>query len=103
MPPFLTAASDIFVIASAAAVATVALNSKIATLKISVGSEYDEDSLVGAEANDSVGTLGQHRPPLQKNADDNKKAPTVTVTEVAVTPPLTEIQGDDFFASAKAA
>lgn len=99
----LTAATDIFVIAGAAAVATVALNSKKAPFRTSLGAEYDDDSLVAAEINDAVGTPEQQQLPLQKHADDDKKAPIVTVTEVAVTPPVAEMQGGDFFAGAKAA
>ena len=100
----LTAATDICVIAGVAAVATAAINSKIAPFTISLGAEYDDDSLVAAETNDAVATPGQPRSPLQQYADDDdKKALTVTVTEVAVTPPLAEMERGDFFASAKAA
>ena len=99
----LTAATDIFVIAGAAAVATAAYNSKIPPFKTSLGAGYDDDSLLAAETNNATGTPGQHRPPLQKNADNDNKAITVHVTEIAVTPPLVELQGGDFFADAKAA
>ena len=100
----LTAASDICVIAGVAAVATAAIHSKIAPFTISLGAEYDDDSLVAAETNDAVGTSGQHQSPLQPYADDgDKKALTVTVNEVAVTPPLAEMEAGDFFAGAKAA
>ena len=97
----LTAATDICVIAGVAAVATAAINSKFAPFKTSLGAEYDDDSLVAAE---TTGTPGQHQSPLQPYADDDdKKALTVTVTEVAVTPPLAEMEAGDFFAGAKAA
>ena len=102
----LTAATDICVIAGVAAVATAAINSKIAPFTISLGAEYDDDdSLVAAETDDAVATPGQPQSPLQQYAhdDDDKKELTVTVTEVAVTPPLAEMEGSDFFASAKAA
>lgn len=99
----LTAATDIFVIAGAAAVATAALKSRKAPFRTSLGAEYDEDSRVAAETDDAVGTPEQQQSLLQKHADVDKKAPTVTVNEVAVTPPVAEMQGDDFFAGAKAA
>lgn len=101
----LTAATDICVIAGVAAVATAAINSKIAPFTISLGAEYDDDSLVAAETDDAVATPRQPQSPLQQYADDDddKKELTVTVTEVAVTPPLAEMEGSDFFASAKAA
>ena len=98
----LTAATDVFVIAGVAAVATAALNSKITPFKISLGAEYDDGPLVAVETDDVV-TPGQHQSLLQKYADDNKETLTVNVNEVAVTPPLEEMQGGEFFAGAKAA
>lgn len=95
----LTAATDIFVIAGAAAVAAAALKP---TFRTSLGTEYDDDSLIAAETNDAVSTPEQQQSPLEKHADDDKKAPTVTISEVAVTP-VAEMQGGDFFACAKAA
>lgn len=97
----LTAATDIFVIAGAAAVATAAINSKRVPFMTSLGAEHDDDSLLAAETSD---THKLRQSPFQKHADNEKKAPTVTVKEVAVTPPVAEMQeGGDFFASAKAA
>lgn len=96
----LTAATDIFVIAGAAAVAAAAL--KPAPFRTSLGTEHDDDSLIAAETNDAVSTPEQQQSPLEKHADDDKKAPTVTISEVAVTP-VAEMQGGDFFACAKAA
>ncbi|KAF6240006.1 hypothetical protein HO173_001614 [Letharia columbiana] len=98
----LTAATDIFVIAGAAAVAAAALNPKKAPFRTSLGTEHDDDSLIAAETNDAVSTPEQQQSPLEKHADDDKKAPTVTISEVAVTP-VAEMQGGDFFACAKAA
>lgn len=99
----LTAATDIFVIAGAAAVATVALNPKKALFRTSLGAECDDDSPVTAEISDAVGTPEQQELPVLQHPDDDKKAPIVTVNEVAVTPTVVEMQGGDFFAGAKAA
>ncbi|CAF9903109.1 MAG: hypothetical protein ALECFALPRED_000134 [Alectoria fallacina] len=98
-----TAATDILVIAGAAAVATAALSSKKAPFRTSLGAEYDEDSPLAIEFRDAVGLPEQQQSTLQKLTDDNKKAPTVTVTEVVVTPPAVEMEGGDFFAGARAA
>ncbi|CAD6573703.1 MAG: hypothetical protein ASARMPREDX12_006210 [Alectoria sarmentosa] len=98
-----TAATDILVIAGAAAVATAALSSKKAPFRTSLGAEYDENSPLAIEPRDTVGLPEQQQSTLQKVADDDKKAPTVTVTEVAITPPVAEMEGGDFFAGAKAA
>ena len=99
----LTAATDIFVIAGAAAVATAAYSSTIPSFQTSLGAGYDDDSLLVAETNNATGTPGQYRPSLQEKADNDNKAVTVHVTEIAVTPPLVELQGGGFFAGAKAA
>lgn len=96
----LTAATDIFVIAGVAAVASAAINSKRVAFTTSLGAEHDDDSLLAAETSNAV-LLRQS--PLQKRADNGRKGPTVTVEEVAVTPPVTEMEGDDFFAGATAA
>ena len=98
----LTAATDIFVIAGAAAVATVAVRSRKPSFTTSLGTEYDDDSLLAAEINDAVGTPEQQQIFLQKHVNDDKKALIVTVDEVVVTPPVAEMHGGDFFAGAKA-
>ena len=97
----LTAATDIFVIAGAAAVATAALNSKKPPFRTSLGG--DDDSLLAAEIDKTVGMPELRQSSLQKHADDDQKAPIVSVNEVAVTPPVAEMQRSDFFAGAKAA
>ena len=97
----LTAATDIFVIAGAAAVATAALNANKARFRTSLGANYDDDSLLAAETNDVIGIPELQRSPVRKHTDNDKKAPIVTVTEIAVTPP--PVEGGDFFAGAKAA
>lgn len=99
----LIAATDIIALAGAAAVATAALNSKKVLFRTTLGAEHEDDSLLGSETNNAIGTSQRPASPLQKHADDGSKAPTVTVTEVAVTPPAAELQKDDFFADAKAA
>ena len=99
----LTAATDIFAIAGAAAVATVALNSSKARFRTSLGANYDDDSLLAAETNDAIGIPELQQSSVQKHADNDKKAPIVTVKEIAVTPPVAEMQGGDFFAGAEAA
>ena len=99
----LTAATDIFVIAGAAAVATTALSSRRAPFRTSLGTEYDDDSLLADETDDAISTSEQQQSPLFKLVDNDKKSPIVTVSEVVVTPPLAELQGGDYFAGAKAA
>ena len=99
----LTAASDICVIAGVAAVATTALNFRLAPFKVSLGVEYDDDLLIAAEINNAVGIPRQHESsPLEEYADEDKEMLTVSVNEVAVTPPLAEMEGSDFFAGPKA-
>ena len=99
----LTAASDILVIAGVAAVATAALSSKDAPFKISLGAEYDDNSLVAFETNDAIGTLEKRQSTLWKHADGDKKMLIVDVDTVAVTPLLVETQEGDLIARAKAA
>ena len=99
----LTAASDILVIASVAAVATAALSSKDAPLKISLGAEHDDNSLVASETNDAIGTLEKRQSTLWKHAGGDKKMLIVDVDTVAVTPSLVETQKSDLIARAKAA
>lgn len=99
----LTAATDIFVIAGAAAVATAALNFEKAPFRTALGAEYEDDSLLTPETKYAISTPRQQQSPLQKHADYDSKAPTVTVREVAVTPPAAELQKGDFFAGPKAA
>ena len=100
----LTAATDIFVIAGAAAVATAAFKPQFMSFETSLGAEYDEDSPVAIETNDAISAPEQCQSPLEEVAGYDKKAPIVTVTEVAVTPPLVaEIQEGGFFAGAAAA
>lgn len=102
---FLTAATDIFVLAgAAAAVATAALKSEKSPFRTTLGAEYEDDSLLAPETKYYVsGTPRQQPSPLQKHADVDSKTPIVTVNEVAVTPPATELQKGDFFAGPKAA
>ena len=99
----LTAATDIFAIAGVAAVATAALNSGKGPFRTTLGADYEDDSLLAPETKYANGTPRQQQSPLQKHADSDSKAPTVTVNEVAVTPPATELQKGDFFAGPKAA
>ena len=100
----LTAATDIFVIAGAAAVATAAFKPQCAHFETSLGAEYDEDSPVAIETNDAVSAPEPCRSPLEEIADDDKKAPIVTVSEVVVTtPPVTEIRETGFFEGAETA
>ena len=100
----LAAASDILVIAGAAAVATVALKSQKASFITTLGADYEDDSLVSSEDRENaVGTPQRQEPSLQHHVDDDKKAPIVTVDEVAVTPPAVEMLGSGFFSGAKAA
>ena len=100
----LAAASDILVIAGAAAVATVALKSQKASFRTTLGADCDDDSLVSSEnTEDAVGTPQRQGSSLQYHVDDDKKAPTVTVEEVAVTPPPVEMLGSGFFVGATAA
>ena len=100
----LTAATDIFVIAgAAAAVATAALNSEIGPFRTTLGAEYEDDSLLAPETKHAISTARQQQSPLQKHVDYDSKAPTVTVNEVTVTPPAAELQKDDFFAGPKTA
>lgn len=99
----LTATTDIFALAGAAAVATAVLNSNKGLFRTTLGAEYEDDSLLDSETNYTTGTPQRPLSPLQKHADDGSKAPTVTVTEVAVTPPAAELRKGDFFASPKAA
>ena len=99
----LTAATDIFVMAGAAAVATVALKSQKASFRTTLGADYDDDSLVSWEnREDAVGTPQRQGSSLQHHVDDDKKEPTVTVNEVAVTPPPVEMLASGFFVGAKA-
>ena len=88
-----TAAIDIFVIAGVAAVATAILNPKNAPFKISLGAEYDDDSLLAPETNDAGGTQEQHQSTLHKRANDNKKTLTVNVNEIIGTPPFESAHG----------
>lgn len=99
----LTAASDVLVLAGAAAVATAVLNSKNAPFRTSLGTEFEDDSLVPADIDDAIGTHEQQPSTLQEHARRDKKAPTVTVTEIAVTPSTAEMRKDDFFAGANIA
>ena len=96
----LTAATDIFVIAGAAAVATVALKHQKASFRTTLGVDDDDESLVSSvNREDTVDT----RQRQESSIDDEKKAPTVTVDEVAATPPAVETLGSGFFVGAKAA
>ena len=99
----LIAASDIFVMAGAAALATVALSSRRASFDTSLGTECDDDSLVVAETNEVVDEPELRSLPCQDQADEEKTEPIATVYEVAVTPPLSEEREDDYFVGAKAA
>lgn len=100
----LTAATDIFVMAGAAAVATVALRSQKVSFVTTLGTDFDDDSLVSSEnGEDAVGTPQLQASSFQHHVDDDKKAPTVTVDEVVVTPPPVEMLGSGFFVGAKAA
>ena len=95
----LTAATDILVIAAAAAVATAALSSKDAPFKISLGAEYDDNSLVASE---TTGILEKCLSTRWRHANGDKKMPIVDVDTVAVKPPLVETQESDLIARAKA-
>ena len=101
----LAAATDILVMAgAAAAVATVALKSQKASFITTLGADYEDDSLVSSEIReDAVGTPQPQGSSRQCHVDDDKKAPTVTVEEVAVTPPAVETLGSGFFLGAKVA
>ena len=100
----LTAVTDIFVMAGAAAVAIVALRSQKASFITTLGADYEDDSLVSSEnREDAVGTLQRPGSSLQHHVDDDKKAPIVTVDEVTATPPAVEMLGSGFFVGAKAA
>ena len=100
----LAAATDVLVIAGAAAVVTAALKSQKASFRTTLGADFDDDSLVLTEdREDAVGTPQRHGSSLQHHVDDDKKAPIVTVDEVAVTPPMVETLGSGFFVGAKAA
>ena len=84
--------------------ATVALKSQKASFRTTLGSDYDDDSLVSLEnREDAVGTPQRQGLSFQHHVDDDKKAPLVTVDEVAVTPPAVEMLGSGFFVGAKAA
>lgn len=98
----LTAATDIFVIAGAAAVATAALNSKRPSFTTTLGADYD-DTPLATETHNAVGVPELQQSLFQKHADDDKKTPIVSVSEVVVTPPAVEMQSADFFAGTKAA
>ena len=98
----LTAATDILVIAGVAAVATAALSSKDATFKISLGDEYDDDSLIASETDDAIGTVEKRQSNLWKHADGDKKMLIVNGDTVAVPPPLVETQESDLITRAKA-
>ena len=98
----LTAATDILVIAGVAAMATAALNCKDAPFKVSLGVEYDDNSLVATETDDAIGTLRKLQPALSKPVDGNQKTLSVDVDMAAVMPPLVEIQASDLIAHAKA-
>ena len=96
----LTAATDVLVIAGVAAMATAAFTSKDAPFRISLGAEFDDNSLVASETDDAVGTLEKHQSALRKHADGDKKMLTVDVA--TVTPPLIETQRSDLIVLAKA-
>lgn len=80
-------------IGGAAALATARPQLQNGCIEILSGVEYDDDSLVAAELNDALGTPKQQQSLLQSHANDDKKAPTVTVNEVAVTPHVAEMLG----------
>ncbi|KAM0803605.1 hypothetical protein BDR22DRAFT_886439 [Usnea florida] len=95
----LTAATDIFVIAGAATVATVALKSQKASFRTTLGADDEDDSLVSSEnREDAVDTRQRQK----SSINDDMKAPTVTIDEVAATPPAVETLGSGFFAGVKA-
>ena len=97
----LTAATDILVLAGVAAVAAAALSSKDAPFKISLGAEYDDDSLVASEIG-TGDTLEKRQSTHWKHAQGDKKMPFVGVDTVAVKPPWVETQEIDLIARAKA-
>ena len=100
----LAAATDIFVMAGAAAVATVALNSQKASFRTTLGADDDDDSRCSSEdGEDAVGTPQWQGSSLPYHVDDDKKAPIVTVDEVALTPPAVEMLRSGFSVGAKAA
>ena len=74
-----------------------------ASFRTSLGAENDDDSLLAGETNNTAGIPELQQSTLQKHVDNDKKAPIVTVNEVAATPSEAEMRGGDFFASAKAA